>query len=261
MRVTTITHAGRRTATVLLSLVCVIASTIGADASACSFEPQGIGRIASAIDTRTLRMKDGAEIRLAGIEPADSQPSTAALLPLIPDGDIAIHGDSDTPDRYGRQTGFIFSEVDEPPLQARILSAGLAFASGTIQDRACAAELATAEAAARRAKTGIWSRDGVIKNAAIPGDILAQLGRFVVVEGRVLSVREAGSTTYLNFGRRWTRDFAVSISRRMMPAFAGAGIVFKSLEGRRIRVRGWVESRVGPRIEARHVGQIETVGD
>ena len=261
MRVAINARVRRRTAAALLSPLCITASITIAHASACWFEPQGIGRIASAIDIRTLRMSDGAEIRLAGIEPADTPPSADVIGALIPVGDVAIHGDTDTPDRYGRQTGFIFSDIDGPPLQARILSAGLALASGTLSDRACAAELAAAEATARRAKTGLWSRDGVIKNAAIPGDIQAQLGRFVVVEGRVLSVREAGSTTYLNFGRRWTRDFAVSISRRMIPAFAGAGIVLKSLEGRRIRVRGWVESRGGPRIEARHVGQIEAVGD
>ncbi len=261
MRVITIAHAGRRAAIYASPVIGLAALTSIAGASACSFEPQGIGRIANAVDIRTLRMSDGAEIRLAGIEPAIPNPPTNALAALIPAGDVAIHGESDTPDRYGRQNAFIFAGISEAPLQSRILSAGLALASGDIPDRACAAELAAAEATARRAKTGIWSADGVIKNAAIPGDILAQLGRFVVVEGRVLSVREAGNTTYLNFGRRWTRDFAVSISRRMMPAFAGAGIVLKSLEGRRIRVRGWVESRGGPRIEARHVGQIEAVGD
>lgn len=243
-----------------LVAACLIGSTNIADASACSFEPQGNGHIIEVIDIRTLRMSDGAEIRLAGIEPGHIAPM-AAFKALFPEGEISLHSEADTPDRYGRQHVFIFTENEGPPLQARLLSAGAALASGTIPDRACASELAAAEAGARAAKRGIWGNNGVIKNAAIPGDILAQLGRFVVVEGRVLSVREAGSTTYLNFGRRWTRDFAVSISRRMMPAFAGAGIVLKSLEGRRMRVRGWVENRGGPRIEARHVGQIEAVGD
>jgi hypothetical protein len=81
-----------------------------------------------------------------------------------------------------------------------------------------------------------------------------------VVDGKVLSVRQAGATTYLNFGRNWTRDFAVTISRRMMPAFEAAGLLPKSLENRRIRVRGFVEARGGPRIEALRVGQIEVLG-
>ena len=39
-----------------------------------------------------------------------------------------------------------------------------------------------------------------------------------------------------------------------------AGIGLKSLENRRIRVRGWVEARGGPRIELLRVGQIEVLG-
>ena len=127
-------------------------------------------------------------------------------------------------------------------------------------DKDCAAALAAAEAAARQAKRGIWADPAAIKNAESPGDILAGIGRFTVVEGRVLSVRQAGATTYLNFGRNWTRDFAVTISRRIVPAFEAAGLAPKSLENKRIRVRGWVEARGGPRIELLRVGQIEVLG-
>ena len=81
-----------------------------------------------------------------------------------------------------------------------------------------------------------------------------------MVEGKVLSVRQAGATTYLNFGRNWTQDFAVTISRRMTPAIEAAGLILKSLENKRIRVRGFVEARGGPRIEVLRVGQIEVLG-
>ena len=99
-----------------------------------------------------------------------------------------------------------------------------------------------------------------IKNAESPGDILAGNGRFMLVEGRVLSVRQAGATTYLNFGRNWTRDFAVTISRRVLPSLEAAGIAPKSLENRRIRVRGFIETRTGPRIDLVRAGQIELLG-
>jgi hypothetical protein len=99
-----------------------------------------------------------------------------------------------------------------------------------------------------------------IKNAESPDDILAGIGRFMVVEGKVLSVRQAGATTYLNFGRNWTRGFAVTISRRMVAAFETAGIAFNSLENQRIRVRGWIEGNAGPRIDVRSVGQVELLG-
>jgi hypothetical protein len=82
----------------------------------------------------------------------------------------------------------------------------------------------------------------------------------MLVEGKVVSVRQAGATTYLNFGRNWTRDFAVTISRRVLPVFEAAGMAPKSLENRRIRVRGYVEARGGPRMELLRVGQIELLG-
>jgi hypothetical protein len=129
-----------------------------------------------------------------------------------------------------------------------------------VAEKDCASILNAAEAAGRAAKQGTWADPAAIKNAESPGDILAGIGQFRLVEGKVLSVRQAGATTYLNFGRNWTRDFAVTISRRMLPAIEAAGIVLKSLENRRIRVRGWVEARGGPRIEVLRVGQIELLG-
>jgi hypothetical protein len=173
---------------------------------------------------------------------------------------VTLRGQDDTPDRYGRQPAFVFSDGSETPVQAELLARGEALVSAAVTDRDCAAVLTAAEAAARQARKGAWADASVIKNAESPGDILTGIGRFTVVEGKVLSVRQAGTTTYLNFGRNWTRDFAVTISRRMLAAFEAAGVALKSLENRRIRVRGWVEARGGPRIEALHVGQIELIG-
>ena len=152
------------------------------------------------------------------------------------------------------------SPGSETPVQSELLRRGEALVSTEMANKDCAAELVAAEAEARQAKRGTWADPAAIKNAESPGDILAGIGRFTVVEGKVLSVRQAGATTYLNFGRNWTRDFAVTISRRMIPAFEAAGLSPKSLENRRIRVRGYVEARGGPRIEVLRVGQIEVLG-
>jgi hypothetical protein len=171
-----------------------------------------------------------------------------------------LRGEDDTPDRYGRQIAFVYLASSETPVQALLLAQGAALASGNVTDKDCAAVLAAAEASARAARKGVWVDPTVIKNAESPGDILTGIGRFTVVEGKVLSVRQAGATTYLNFGRNWTRDFAVTISRRMLAAFEAAGIVLKSLENRRIRVRGFIEAQRGPRIDVLRVGQIELLG-
>lgn len=250
-------------ATLAYTFILVVAATKPASAVGCSFEAQGAGRVTIAIDARTFRLEDGREVRLAGIESATTEEPNpiSALSAIITGHDVTLHGEDDTPDRYGRQPAFVFLASSETTVQALLLSQGEALVSGAITNKDCASILTAAEAAGRKARKGIWANPAAIKNAGSPGDILTGIGQFTVVEGKVLSVRQSGSTTYLNFGRSWTRDFAVTIPRRTLSAFEAAGIVLKSLENRRVRVRGWVEARGGPRIEVLQVGQIELLGE
>jgi endonuclease YncB( thermonuclease family) len=254
------------TQTALRCAACVTAWLVllstPAQSAGCAFESLGEGRVTAVIDARTFRLEDGREVRLAGIEPAisDKTRATAALSAIVGGHEVTLRGEDDAPDRYGRQPAFAFLADAETPVQIELLRRGEALVSTEVTSKDCAAVLAAAEAEAREAKKGTWAEPAAIKNAESPGDILAGIGRFTVVEGKVLSVRQAGATTYLNFGRNWTRDFAVTISRRMMPAFEAAGLLPKSLENRRIRVRGFVEARGGPRIEMLRVGQIEVLG-
>ncbi len=240
-----------------------LSGTVSARA-ACEFEPQGEGRVAAIIDGRSFRMDDGREVRLAGIEPRPNQASTesaAALRALIAGRNVTLHYPTDTPDRYGRQPAFVFPAGSGQSVQHDLAAAGEALADPALADASCAGELAAAETAARLDHKGLWNDPAAIKNAERPGDILAEMGRFAVVEGKVLSARQAGATFYVNFGRRWTRDFAVTISRRMMPSFEAAGLDLRALVNKRIRIRGWVERHGGPRIRATHVRQIELIAD
>jgi endonuclease YncB( thermonuclease family) len=233
-----------------------------ANAADCAFAPQGEGRVAAVIDARSFRLDDGREVRLAGIEPfgTDKTRGRAALSAIVSGRDVTLHGENDAPDRYGRQPAFVSVTGTGTSVQSELLRRGEALFAAAVGDKDCAGTLAASEADARIAKLGIWADPTAIKNAESPGDILAAMGHFTLVEGKVLSVRQAGATTYLNFGRNWTRDFAATISRRIMPAFEAAGLGAKSLENRRIRVRGFVGSRGGPRIELLRAGQIEVLG-
>ena len=255
-------HGGFVAVVAACGLVLAAATAGPAVAAGCSFEPQGEGRVSAVIDARSFRLDDGREIRLAGIEPTPTEKAdrASALAALIAGREVKLSGQDDTPDRYGRQTAFAYLASSEISVQAQLLAQGEALVSGAVTDKECAAILTAAEEAARRAKRGTWANPSAIKNAESPGDILAGIGRFTLVEGKVLSVRQAGATTYLNFGRNWTRDFAVTISRRMVGGFEASGIALKSLENRRIRVRGWVEARGGPRIDVLRAGQIEVLG-
>ncbi len=228
-------------------------------------ESLGEGRVASVVDGRTLRLQDGREVRLAGVEdsaaglPAKPE-QRAALENLVAGREIALHG-SPQADRYGRVVAFVRVQGQDAPIQSRMIADGHLLVTAALDDQDCIAHLRTREARARQAKRGIWAEPAALKNTEMAGDILAVVGQFVVAEGRVQSVREAGATLYINFGRRWTQDFAVTISRRNVAAFEAAGVPLKSLERRRVRVRGWVEQRGGPRIHASWAGQIEMVGN
>lgn len=245
-------------------LVALIASNLGdvavATAASCGGEMLGQGRVAHVIDARTLQLSDGRRIRLAGIEPpSNAETAKAALAALIDNRDVSLWGDDDAPDRYGRQHAFIVLTGAGTTVQDMLLRAGAAMVTGATASGDCRTELVAAETAARQAGQGIWAAPNVIKNARSPGDILAKLGQFTLVEGKVVSARQSGATFYLNFGRRWRQDFAVIIPRRMIGLLARDGIDVRTLAGRRIRVRGWIEQRGGPRIEVRGTGQVEVL--
>ncbi|PJG50203.1 nuclease [Bradyrhizobium forestalis] len=252
------TSPGHVTQRLHLIVACLLIASRTAFASPCQFESQGEGRVAAIVDRRSLRLDDGREIRLIGIEPTAT--TRQALTSQLVGRDVRLRGNDDTPDRYGRQGALVFVGESDISVQATLLDQGDAIASAEITDKDCAAALMASEAAARRQKKGSWADPPAIKNAESPDDILAEIGRFAVVEGKILSVRQAGATTYLNFGRNWTRGFAATISKRTLAAFESAGITPKSLENRRIRVRGWVEGNTGPRIDVRLVGQVELLG-
>ena len=79
-----------------------------------------------------------------------------------------------------------------------------------------------AENRARAAGLGLWADPYyVMRNAEDPAGILAIRGRFAVVEGKVLSVRESGGTIYVNFGRRWSEDFTVTVLKAQRAQLRG----------------------------------------
>jgi endonuclease YncB( thermonuclease family) len=234
----------------------------------CTFDVLKQGHVITVVDGRTFKLADGQEVRLAGVElpsaTAVSRENRAALEQLLLDRDVTLRGPSPKPDRYGRLVALAFAGDAADSIQGRLLDQGSAIFAGDVADsgnKDCAAELLGHEAAARRARRGVWADPAAIKNTERADDILPWIGQFVVVEGKIASVREAGGTIYVNFSRRWTEGFAVTISRRMIRRFDAWGIALKTLENRTVRVRGFVEQRTGPRIEALGPGQIELVGD
>ena len=175
---------------ILIAAALLVLASRDAFAAPCQFESQGEGRVAAIVDGRSVRLDDGREVRLSGIEPTAT--TKQALASLLVGRDVTLRSADDTPDRYGRQGGLVFIGESDTPVQAKLLAQGEAIVSAEIADKDCAAALMSSEAEARRQKKGNWADLSAIKNAESPDDILAGIGRFVVVEGKVLSVRQAG---------------------------------------------------------------------
>jgi hypothetical protein len=114
-----------------------------------------------------------------------------------------------------------------------------------------------AEARARAAKRGIWGHAYyAVRSASEPARIV--VGNFELVEGTVLAAAVVKSRAYLNFGPDRRTDFTVTVAGKQMRGFGGtAGI--EAYRDKTVRVRGWVERRDGPQIEATHPEQIEVL--
>jgi endonuclease YncB( thermonuclease family) len=225
----------------------------------CTLSPIGTADVAVVLDGRTLQLSDGRVLRLAAIEVAEQ--SRSALHALVAGHTLHLAKLGPERDRYGRLVAFAFAGDAKISVQQALLAEGAARVSAHVGNKACAGELLAAEGQARAGRLGLWADPNF---APLPAESSMRLegerGRFALVEGKVLSVRESGGTIYVNFGRRWAEGFSVIILRRNQHIFAAAGLAPSQLTGRRVRVRGWIEQRRGPVIEADAPEQIELIG-
>jgi endonuclease YncB( thermonuclease family) len=240
-------------------LACVVIPAV-AHAESCAFTTIGTSTVRAVTDNEIV-LEDGRAVRLAGIADV-AHPDISAALPAGRAIVLKRLGAAPETDRYGRIAAhiFIIENDAERWLQADLVARGSARASSRIGDAACAKQLLAHENSARAAKLGLWAEPYyVITKAEEPGEVLTRRGRFALVEGKVLSVRESGGTIYVNFGRRWSEDFTVTIAKRNERVFSAAGLEPKKLAGRIVRIRGWIEERGGPWVEASRPEQIEVL--
>ena len=217
------------------------------------------------IDGETLRLTDGRELRLAGIRvpwrEADRKLAARAretVSRAVAKGPLRLVFDQRTRNRYGQllaQVRVLPPGAREIWLQALLLSKGLARVRGLPENRRAVPALLAVERRARAAGLGLWAyrRFAVLA----PEQAARRIGSFQIVEGRVLSAETVKGRSYLNFGADWKSDFTVALDRAARRRFEESGLDPLSLEGRRIRVRGWLKSFNGPMLELGYPEQIE----
>lgn len=222
----------------------------------------------SARDGATLRLQDGREVRLAGVVAAneldgDSAAARAAemLNARIAGKALTLFGRAGT-DRYGRLVAQVAVKDGTGWLQAELVSDGSLRVAPEASKISCAQPLLGLEAKARAGHQGLWQEARfAVEQADNIGSLTQASGRFAVVEGVIARVGETASRTYLDFGRRYNRDFSIMIPRSARAGFAAAGIDLKRLRGKHVRVRGVLFSSGGPAIEIRKPASLEILGD
>ena len=246
---------------------------------ATSFACEGLydgptGTVTGVIDGDTVTLDSGISVRLIGAEaPAlangrkgiTSAPlaeaAKAALEKLALGKSVRLALGGDETDRYGHMLAQMYvAGQPEVWAQQAMLAAGLARAYSLPQNRNCLSELLVAEQTARTNTLGIWADPYYsVRDAADPGTLATHMGRYELVEGKILGTGRARDRVYLDFGKVWKEDFTVVIDKKAQGLLATAGIDPMALTGKTVRVRGWVEMRDGPAIAVTQPEQIEVL--
>lgn len=259
----------RRAAAALAILAPLLLPAAQATAEPAAGAPEAArGGIASRIvDGDTLVLASGAQIRLVGIQapklPLGRPGFTAwplaaeakqALGLLALGKRLRLSYGSRRIDRHGRLLAHLH-DLSGTWIQGRLLAAGMARVYTFPDNRHRAADMLALEVQARTARRGLWGKPyyRILRHH----ETARFINTFQLVEGRVHKTAVVRGRAYLNFGADWKTDFTVTISPRNMRRFKRDWIRLETLEGARIRVRGWLKSYNGPMIEATHPEQIE----
>ncbi|WP_375459539.1 thermonuclease family protein [uncultured Enterovirga sp.] len=213
-------------------------------------------RILRVEDRGEVALASGGRVRLADIriDPSAGEgagrPGPRSWLASLAGQEVAVRRIG-PPDRWGRAPASLalVEGAARHDLAAFLVSEGWALVDAGERDTLCEPALLAAEGRARAGRLGLWKMGTLPLAAGDPEPLRAQSGRFAVVEGRVVSVGERKDRTYLNFGRDFSRDFAVVVPRRLWAAMKRSGVSAAELKGRTVRVRGIVEIRRAPQIE------------
>jgi endonuclease YncB( thermonuclease family) len=236
-------------------------------------DPVTVARITG---PNAFTLADGREVRLAGIAtphrwtiaasdaddtdaptPPDDdaafdpvKAATLALESMLAGHTVRLAPVAPNPDRYNRIRARVELADDHRSIERVLVADGLARVEPDPIDFGCARALEQVEAAARQASLGLWALpEFAIISATDANARRNAQGRYVIVEGIVVSRGASGNRHYLNFGKNFRRDFAAvlvnkdtvsprSKAKRAGNRFETEGFDSPEIIGRKIRVRG-----------------------
>ena len=228
------------------ALAPVAASAQDCSPDAAAAETVTIAGIES--DNR-IRLQDGRLVQLAGLD-------TASLrLPALSGLEATLYS-AGQPDRHGAVHGGLM--LDGADLASRLVESGNAIVRPHPGEQFCATALLGLEESSRRNGLGLWRDPGyAVANAELSESVSGLVDRYAVVAGMVQHVGETKDAVWIDFGKIWRTDVTIVVSKKAWPRFEAAGLTVDRIKGRRIRARGVVSLRSGPRLDISEPAAIE----
>ncbi|MCV0370738.1 thermonuclease family protein [Filomicrobium sp.] len=239
----------------------------------CRLKRGALHTVTDVVDAETIRLDDGRLVRLIGARtPAPSSTAAGyretlqeraarALTELVLGHSVRLYYPAIDRDRYGLTLAHVVREDSSQGrtwVQRHLVTNGHARTYVIPGNAECVDALAEAENRARNAGLGLWSLAAYRPIASSRTEHLRRLKEtFQLVEGRITGVGSSRGNVYLNFGRNRRFAFTAFIARASLTGQRDWAKDLKTLKGRRIRVRGWIEIHNGPHIEVTHPNQIE----
>jgi micrococcal nuclease len=253
-----------------LKLLALAAAFVALCGAAPRFENGESGVVASIIDGDSFVLDSGLEVRLAQIEAPRVRPgdtwgpqATATLERLLKGKRVELRYGGLRRDRRGRAIAQVFIPQgigrEAVWVQTELLRTGTARVHTYADNRAAIAELWGAEREARRAGRGVWSAPAYQVRFATPAALQGGIGSFQLAEGKVESASQRGTVIFLNFGTDNKTDVTAVIPERSFSMWPGGAQELLALQGRNIRVRGYVRNSNGPALWIDHPEQIEYI--
>jgi endonuclease YncB( thermonuclease family) len=220
--------------------------------------------VATVTSGHSLILSSGLKVRLAGITaPRWDDPfgrdAQAALAALVEGRTVRLSYGGDPRDRYDRALAQVHQLSPDGGtdvwLQAALVRDGMARVYTWPDEQIDADTLYREEARARETAVGLWADPAYAVRGPDPNALAQYVDSVQLVEGIVTSTADIRGRAYLNFGADYRTDFTVAVAKKHRKRFTRVDPV--SLEGARVRVRGWIELTNGPMIWASHPARIE----
>ncbi len=230
--------------------------------------PSQSGSVKQVYNGKSFTLESGEKVRLASIqvpniqevsglkragEPMGEQ-SHQALIDLIQNQTLTLTFSHEKIDRKGRLIA-LAALPDGRIVQEEMIQQGWALAYPFPDSGALMPKWQKLEAEARAAKRGIW-QDSYWNPQSADGVDTKGNERYLLVEGRIDNAAKVKGGWFLNFDKDWKTDFTGVISKEDAKTYF-KGFDIASLQGKRVRVRGWTYRNNGPAMDLHQPEQIE----